>query len=74
MPLFLLRNGAIRRCAVVPEGIAISSYTDRHQRLIHVVLDPQSERLLLRAQPSQRPRQRGHRHRQARHSEPPLAA
>ena len=51
MPLFLLRDGAIRRCAEVPDGLAITTYTDRHQRLIHVVLDAESERLLLQAQP-----------------------
>ncbi|MGA1304254.1 MAG: hypothetical protein ACO3ZD_09455 [Cyanobium sp.] len=51
MPLFLLRNGSIRRCAQVPDGLAITTYTDRHQRQIHVVLDAESERLLLQAQP-----------------------
>lgn len=51
MALFLLRDGAIRHCAVVPDGLAMLTYTDRHQRLIHVVLDADSERLLLRAQP-----------------------
>ncbi|MFM7236688.1 MAG: hypothetical protein ACKOYK_07950 [Cyanobium sp.] len=51
MPLFLLRDGAIRRCSVVPEGLALASYTDRHQRRIHVVLDADSERSLLQAQP-----------------------
>lgn len=51
MPLFLLRDGAIRRCAVVPDGLAFTTYTDRHQRLIHVVLDAQAERSLLNAQP-----------------------
>jgi hypothetical protein len=51
MPLFLLRDGAIRRCSEVPDGLAITTYTDRHQRLIHVVLDAASERLLLQAQP-----------------------
>lgn len=62
MPLFLLRDGAIRRMAVLPEGLAFTTYTDRHQRLIHVVLDAESERLLLKAQPPRplktaRPRQ-----------------
>lgn len=54
MPLFLLRDGAIRRCDAVPDGLAIATYNDRHQRLIHVVLDAESERLLLRAQPPRR--------------------
>jgi hypothetical protein len=74
MPLFLLRDGAIRRCAVVPDGIAITTYTDRHQRQIHVVLDAHSERLLLQAQPSKPPHQLRVRQRCARHTEPPLAA
>ncbi|MFM7641751.1 MAG: hypothetical protein ACKO45_09400 [Cyanobium sp.] len=60
MPLFLLRDGAIRRCASVPDGLAFTTYNDRHQRLIHVVLDAESERLLLRAQPK-RPRKGGRR-------------
>lgn len=51
MPLFLLRDGDIRRCGVVPDGLAFATYTDRYQRPIHVVLDAESERLLLRAQP-----------------------
>lgn len=51
MALFLLRDGSIRRLALVPEGLAMTTYTDRHQRLIHVVLDAESERLLLKAQP-----------------------
>lgn len=55
MPLFLLRDGAIRRCAVVPDGVAFTTYTDRHQRTIHVVLDADSERLLIQAQPPRRP-------------------
>lgn len=60
MPLFLLRDGAIRRCAVVPDGLAFTTYTDRHQRLIHVMLDAESERLLLQAQPK-RPLKTGRR-------------
>ena len=56
MPLFLLRDGAIRRCAVVPEGLTFTTYTDRHQRLIHVVLDATSERVLLQAQPKRPPK------------------
>lgn len=73
MPLFLLRDGAIRRCAVVPDGLTFTTYTDRHQRLIHVVLDADSERMLLRAQP---PRSLGKRPGRAvsRREEPPLAA
>lgn len=74
MPLFLLRDGAIRRCAVVPDGLAITTYTDRHQRLIHVVLDAESERLLLRAQPRTTPRKLGGRRGASRRTEPPLAA
>ncbi|MEB3335775.1 MAG: hypothetical protein VKP70_12430 [Cyanobacteriota bacterium] len=75
MPLFLLRDGAIRRYAVAPDGMAITTYTDRHRRQIHVVLDAHSERLLLRAQARKRPRQlEGSRRRKARLTEPPLAA
>lgn len=76
MPLFLLRDGAIRRCAVVPDGLALTTYTDRHQRQIHVVLDAESERLLLRAQPRKTPRKLGGRQgsRGTRRAEPPLAA
>ena len=74
MPLFLLRDGAIRRCAAVPDGLAITTYTDRHQRQIHVVLDAESERLLLRAQPPTTPRRLGGRRGTSRRTEPPLAA
>ncbi|MEB3324936.1 MAG: hypothetical protein VKM17_06315 [Cyanobacteriota bacterium] len=74
MPLFLLRDGAIRRCAVVPDGLAFTTYTDRHQRLIHVVLDAESERLLLRAQPPRSPRRSKVAVRAAGTQEPPLAA
>ncbi|MFN9624316.1 MAG: hypothetical protein ACK587_16015 [Cyanobacteriota bacterium] len=70
MPLFLLRDGSIRRCAVLPDGLTCPTYTDRHQRQIHVVLDAASERLLLRAQPRQPRGRRG----ASRRSEPPLAA
>ncbi|MFN9645025.1 MAG: hypothetical protein ACK6BG_07890 [Cyanobacteriota bacterium] len=71
MPLVLLRDGAIRRCAVIPDGLALTTYTDHHQRRIHVVLDAASERLLLSAQPRRKPlRKRGG----AARSEPPLAA
>ena len=74
MPLFLLRDGAIRRCAVVPDGLTFSTYTDRHQRTIHVVLDAASERRLLRAQPRQTPGKISRQQRAARRAEPPLAA
>jgi hypothetical protein len=81
MPLFLLRDGAIRRCAVVPDGLAITTYTDRHKRRIHVVLDPVSERALLRAQPPRQPRRlrsadgaSGADAGAGRRTEPPLAA
>jgi hypothetical protein len=36
---------------VVPDGLVFTTYTDRHQRRIHVVLDADSERSLLQAQP-----------------------
>lgn len=74
MPLFLLRDGAIRRCAVVPDGLAFTTYTDRHQRLIHVVLDAESERLLLRAQPPRRLSQSRARGEASRRADPPMAA
>lgn len=76
MPLHLLRDGAIRRCAVEPDGLALTTYTDRHQRQIHVVLDAESERLLLRALPGKTPRTFGGRQggRGQRPAEPPLAA
>ncbi len=74
MPLFLLRDGAIRRCDVVPDDLTFTTYTDRHQRTIHVVLDAASERLLLRAQPRKPARKPGSRQRAARCTEPPLAA
>jgi hypothetical protein len=51
MPLFLLRDGAIRRFSVVPEGLLTSTHRDRHQRRVHVLLDADSERTLLLAQP-----------------------
>ena len=38
-PLFLPRNGAIRRSAVVPDGLDLTTATDRHQRQIHGVRD-----------------------------------
>jgi hypothetical protein len=51
MPLFLLRDGSYRRFSVVPEGLLTSTHRDRHQRRIHVLLDAESERTLLLAQP-----------------------
>lgn len=74
MPLFLLRDGAIRRCAVMPEGLAITTFIDRHQRQIHVVLAAESERLLLRAQSRKPPRTLGGRQGSGRRMEPQLAA
>ncbi|MFN9661571.1 MAG: hypothetical protein ACK6BC_14605 [Cyanobacteriota bacterium] len=74
MPLFLLRDGAIRCYAVVPDGLALTTYTDRHQRQIHVLLDANSERLLLRAQPPVHPRKLGGKRRGAGQEERPLAA
>ena len=74
MPLFLLRDGAIRCCAVMPEGLAITTFIDRHQRQIHVVLAAESERLLLRAQSRTTPRRLGGRRGTSRRTEPPLAA
>ncbi len=74
MPLFLLRDGAIRRCTVVPDGLAYSTYTDRHQRQIHVVLDAASEQRLLKAQPREQARKLTRRQGGTRRVEPPLAA
>lgn len=51
MPLFLLRDGSFRRFSVVPEGLVTSTHRDRHQRRVHVLLDSDSERTLLLAQP-----------------------
>jgi hypothetical protein len=36
---------------VVPEGLVTSTHRDRHQRRVHVLLDTDSERTLLLAQP-----------------------
>ena len=52
MPLFLLRDGSIRRCTVVPDGLRTSAHRDPYGRSIQVILDVDSERALLRAQPS----------------------
>ncbi len=53
-PLFVLRDGRKREFAVMPEAIDCVTYTDRHQRPVHVVLDPGSERRLLASQPRRR--------------------
>jgi hypothetical protein len=50
MPLFLLRDGSIRRFTVVPDGLSTCSHRDRHGRIIHVLLDAPSEHRLLQAQ------------------------
>lgn len=49
MPLFLLRNGSIRRFKAIPEGLNTSSYKDRYNRIVHVVLDARGEKELLAA-------------------------
>jgi hypothetical protein len=49
MPLFLLRDGSIRRFTVVPEGLQTSIYQDRHGRSVHVVLEARGEKELLAA-------------------------
>jgi hypothetical protein len=49
MPLFLLRDGSIRRFKIVPEGLRTSTYRDRDNRTVHVVLDARGERELLAA-------------------------
>ena len=74
MPLFLLRDGAIRRCTVVPDGLACTTFTDRHQRQIHVVLDAASEQRLLKAQQREQARKLTRRQGGTRRVEPPLAA
>ncbi|MCP9834299.1 MULTISPECIES: hypothetical protein [unclassified Cyanobium] len=60
MPLFLLRDGSIRRFSVLPEGVNTFLYRDRHQRKVHALLDARQEATLLAAQ--------------ARSARPPLAA
>jgi hypothetical protein len=58
-PLVVLRDGRKREFALLPEGIACDIYIDHHQRPVHVLLDPASERLLLATQPRRRgPRRR----------------
>lgn len=54
MPLFLLRDGSIRRCSVVPDNLVLIPYHDRYHRRIHAVGDANSERLLLESQPPRR--------------------
>jgi hypothetical protein len=39
MPLFLLRDGSIRRFSVLPEGVSTCIYRDRFQRKVHAVLE-----------------------------------
>lgn len=51
MPLFLLRDGSIRRLPTVPAGVATHAYVDRYDRRVHILLDARSERLLLSSQP-----------------------
>ncbi len=53
-PLVVLRDGRKREFAVLPEAIDCDTYLDRHQRTVHVLLDPASERLLLASQPRRR--------------------
>jgi hypothetical protein len=59
-PLVVLRDGRKREFALLPMGIACDTYIDRHQRTVHVLLDPASEHLLLASQPRRRraPRRR----------------
>jgi hypothetical protein len=73
MPLFLLRDGSIRRLSVLPEGVSTCIYLDRFQRQVHAVLDARGEASLLAAQPThaKRARQRAS---QAPMHQPPLAA
>jgi len=54
MPLFLLRDGSIRRCSVVPDDLVLIAYLDRHRRRVHALGDANSERLLLESQPPRR--------------------
>ena len=52
MPLFLLRDGSIRRLSVLPEGVSTCIYRDRFQRKVHAVLEARGEASLLAAQPA----------------------
>lgn len=63
MPLFLLRDGSIRRCSVVPYDLVLITYHDRHRRRIHALGDANSERLLLESQPPRRSSRPGRRRR-----------
>ncbi len=54
MPLFLLRDGSIRRCSVVPPGLTTCTFTDRYNREVFTLLDARSERVLLAAQAGRR--------------------
>jgi hypothetical protein len=54
MPLFLLRDGSIRRFKTVPEGIDTYGYIDRYQRNVSVLLNAESEKLLLRTHANSR--------------------
>lgn len=58
MPLFLLRDGSVRRCSVVPEGLTTDAHRDRWGRTVQVVLDAASEQRLVAAQPPRLPRRR----------------
>jgi hypothetical protein len=62
MPLFLLRDGSIRRFKTVPEGIEAYGFIDRYQRNVSVLLNAKSEKLLLRANANSRrhPRRNSH--------------
>jgi len=51
MPLFLLRDGSIRRFRVLPEEVSTCIYRDRFQRPVHAVLEARSEAILMAAQP-----------------------
>lgn len=70
MPLFLMRDGSIRRCTVVPGNLRTTSHLDPYGRRIQVILDAESERELLRAQPSREgsPGRRSRRQREQEHS------
>ena len=52
MPLFLMRDGSVRRISVLPEGVNTWTYRDRFQRKVHAVLEARGEAILLAAQPA----------------------
>jgi hypothetical protein len=52
MPLFLMRDGSVRRLSVLPEGVNTWTYRDRFQRKVHAVLEARGEATLLAAQPA----------------------